>query len=190
MQYSINPFIHCEGCVKYWCGASQPFTLSIFNIIPLPVSFILHVLCNFLFVTHFFSLILYSSFILLLTFQEGWENGPSLKSLSLMFSVHPYVFDDKYGNKEASCHYYHPPTRKNITWRSNKSQETDFYPFSLLLCSCFQLFFLWNIWACPMFYIQCSAVILLFIIKPWICIHGWKEEALLSQVSKPIRSPA
>lgn len=119
MQYSINPFIHCEGCVKYWCGASQPFTLSIFNIIPLPMSFILHVFWNFLFVPHFLSLILYSSFILLLTFQEGWENGPSLKSLSLMFSVPPYVFDDKYGNKEASCHYYHPPTRKNITCSSS-----------------------------------------------------------------------
>lgn len=63
MQYSMNPFTHCEECIKYWCGPFHPFILPISNNIPLPLSFILHVLWNFLFVPCFLSLILYSTFI-------------------------------------------------------------------------------------------------------------------------------
>lgn len=37
VQYSMNPFIHCEECIKYWCGPSQPFILSMSNINPLPL---------------------------------------------------------------------------------------------------------------------------------------------------------
>ena len=136
------------------------------------------------------SLILYSSFILLLKFQQGWENGLSLKSLPLlMFSVHPYVFDDKsIGTRKPGV---------NITIRLQKSpegatklKELTFAPSLFYYAPAFSCFCLWNVRACPVVrYIQSSTIILLFIIKPWMCTHGWKEEALLNQVSRLILKP-
>lgn len=130
----MHPFIHWEGCTKDWCGPSQPLILCTFNITPLPLLHILHALCNILFVPYVLSLILYSSVI----YFTSTISTELRKWAQFKKPLTSYVFGTYLMTSTGKRYqYYHPPTK--TPWRCNESQGTDFCPFSLLLCSCFQL---------------------------------------------------
>lgn len=141
VQYSTNPFIHCEEHTKYWCGPPQPFILSISNIILLPLPFILHVLCTFLLVRHPLSLILCSSFISFNShISTGLRKLTQFKKPLTLYVFNTYVSDNKYRNKE-----YHLSTKKKSLESAVKVKELTFIPFLFYCVPVFSWFCLWNI---------------------------------------------
>lgn len=152
----MNPFINWEGCIKDWCGPSQPPILCTFNITALPLLYTLRVLCNFLFVPQVLSLIRCSSIIYftspISTELRKWAQFEKPLT-SYIFSVY---LRTSIGTRKPGCyitiHLLESPEG------AMKVKELTFAPFLFCYAPAFSWFCLWDTEACPTMYpIQCSA---------------------------------